>query len=129
MLAALANQNSLLTTKGYLEQSEHYIESRLDASSENSSALYDASKDPFHDPGPHFELMSIHFKKILIVSMLEYKSSQSPGLQVASFFLTSPSPPFIDTPGAKTTETSCKIFTHPSIESLVQLSSRSTPPT
>lgn len=46
MLAALANQNSLLTTKGYLEQSEHYIESRLDASSENSSALYDASKDP-----------------------------------------------------------------------------------
>ncbi|KAI7768137.1 hypothetical protein LZL87_011113 [Fusarium oxysporum] len=31
---------------GYLEQSEHYIESKLDASSQNSSALYDASKDP-----------------------------------------------------------------------------------
>ncbi|KAF5572541.1 hypothetical protein FPCIR_14248 [Fusarium pseudocircinatum] len=31
---------------GYLEQSEHYIESRLEASNENSSALYDASKDP-----------------------------------------------------------------------------------
>ncbi|KAM5518608.1 hypothetical protein FOXYSP1_09393 [Fusarium oxysporum f. sp. phaseoli] len=57
LLLALANQNSLLTTKGYLEQSEHYIESRLDTSSKNSSALYDASKDPFHDPGPHFELI------------------------------------------------------------------------
>ncbi|KAF5531405.1 hypothetical protein FPHYL_13934 [Fusarium phyllophilum] len=68
---------------GYLELSEHYIESGLEASSESSSALYDASKGPFHDPGPHFELMPVHFKKILTVSMLEYKSSHSPGLQVA----------------------------------------------
>lgn len=38
-------------------------------------------RDPFRDLGPHLHLMVVHFKNMLIVSTLDYKSSDFSSLE------------------------------------------------